>query len=87
MYKNHHVSADSNVKTNLLCPRNKVSQRTTRNGSDLHIDNWRTAIWQNAVSVSGAKLWYSITMNISNSNTIETFKNHMYQHLQESQKP
>ena len=32
----------------------KVSQRITRNGSDVHIDYRRTADGQKAVSVSGA---------------------------------
>ena len=34
---------------------------------------------------SGAKLWNSIPMNIRNSNTIVTFKSHMYQHLLDHQ--
>ena len=57
--------------------RNKVSQRITRNGTDVHIDYRRTAVGQNAVSVSGAKLWNSIQMNIRNSNTIITFKSQL----------
>ena len=81
MYKKLNVSADSNVKKINFDPRNKVSQRITRNGSDVHIDYRRTAIGQKAVSVSGAKLWNSIPMNIRHSNTIVTFKGHMYQHL------
>ena len=36
MYKNLHVSADSNVKKINFDRRNKVSQRITRNGSDVH---------------------------------------------------
>ena len=35
MYKNLYVSADSNVKKINFDLRNKVSQRTTRNGSDV----------------------------------------------------
>ena len=38
MYKNLYVSADSNVKKINFDLRNKVSQRITRNGSDVHID-------------------------------------------------
>ena len=71
--------ADSNVKKSNFDLRNKVSQRITRNGSDVHIDYRRTAVGQKAVSVFGAKLWNSIPMNIRNSNTIITFKSHMYQ--------
>ena len=56
MYKNLYVSADSNVKKINFDLRNKVSQRITRNGSDVHIDYRRTAVRQKAVSVSGAKL-------------------------------
>ena len=37
MYKNMYGSADSNVKMINYDLRNKVSQRITRNGSDLHI--------------------------------------------------
>ena len=85
MYKNLYVSADSNVKKINFDLRNKVSQRITWNGSDVHIDYRRTALGQKAVSVSGAKLWNSIPINIRNSNTIVTFKNHMYQHLLEHQ--
>ena len=81
MYKNLYVSADSNMKKINFDLRNKVSQRITRNGSDVHIDYRRTAVGQKAVSLSGAKLWNSIPINIGNSNTIVTFKNHMYQHL------
>ena len=50
-----------------------------RNGSDVHIDYRRTAVGQKAVSVSGAKLWNSIPMNIRNSNTFVTFKSHISQ--------
>ena len=85
MYKNLCVSADSNMKKINFDLRNKVSQRTTRNGSDVDIDYRRTAVGQKAVSVSGAKLWNSIPMNIRKSNTIVTFKSHMYQHLLEHQ--
>ena len=85
MYKNLYVSADSNVKNINFDLRNKVSQRITRNSSDVHIDYRRTAMGQKTVSVSGAKLWNSILMNIRNSNTIVTFKSHMYQHLLEHQ--
>ena len=60
MYKNLCVSADSNVKKINFDLRNKVSQRITKNGSDVHIDYRRTAVGQKAVSVSGAKLWHSI---------------------------
>ena len=75
MYKNLYV----------LSVRHKVSERITRNGSDVHTDYRRTALGHKAVSVSGAKLWNSIPMNIRNSNTIVTFKSHMYQHLLEHQ--
>ena len=83
MYKNLYVSADSNVKKINFDLRNKVSQRITRNGSDVHIDYRRTALGQKAVSASVVKLWNSIPMNIRNSNTIGTFKNYMYQNLLE----
>ena len=62
MYKNVNVSEDSNVKKINFDLRNKVSQRITRNGSDVHIDYRRTAVGQKAASVSGAKLWNSIQM-------------------------
>ena len=85
MYKNLYVSADSDVKKINFDLRNKVSQRITRNGSDVHIDYRRTAVGQKAVSVSGAKLWNSIPMNIRNLITIVTIKSHRYQHLLEQQ--
>ena len=85
MYKNLYASADLNVKKINFDIRNKVSQRITRNGSYVNIVYRRTAVGQRAVSVSGAKLWNSIPMNIRNSNTIVTFKSHMYQHLPEHQ--
>ena len=85
IYKNLHVSADSNVNKINFDLRNKVSQRITRNGSDVHIDYRRTSVGRKAISVSGAKLWNSIPMNIRNSNTIVTFKTHLYQHLLEHQ--
>ena len=85
MYKNLYVSADSNVKKITFDLQNKISQRITRNGSDVHIDYRRTAVGQKAVSVSGVKLWNSISMNIKNSNTIVMFKSHMYQHHLEHQ--
>ena len=83
MYTNLYVSADLNVKKINFDLRNKVSQRITRNGSDVHIDYRRTAVGQKAGSVSGAKLWNSIPMNIGNSKTIVTFKSHIYQQLLE----
>ena len=85
MYKNLYVSADSNVKKINFHLRNQVSQRITRNGSDVHIDYRRSAVGQKAVSVSATNLWNSIPINIRNSNTIVTFKSHMYQHLSEHQ--
>ena len=72
-YKNLHVSADSNMNKINLRRAKKVSQRITRNGSDEQIDYRRTAVGQKAVSVSVAKLWNSIPMNIKNSNSIITF--------------
>ena len=57
MYKNLYISADSNVKKINFDLRNKISQRITGNGSDVHIDYRRTTAGQKAVSVSGAKLW------------------------------
>ena len=86
MYKKPYVSAESNVKKTNFGLRNKVSQRITRNGSDVHIDYRITAVGQKAVSVSCAKLWNSMPMNI-----MEKFKYHryvqtsMYQHLLENQ--
>ena len=77
MYKNSNVSGDSIEKKINFQLRNKVSQRITRNGSDVHIDYRRTAAGQKAVSVSGAKLWNPIPMNIRNSNTIVKFKSYM----------
>ena len=56
MYKNLYASADFNVKKINFDLRNKVSQRMTRNGSDLHINYRRTDIGQKTVSVSVAKL-------------------------------
>ena len=56
LYIKIYVSADSNVKEINFDLRNKISQRITRNGSDVHIDYRRTAVGQKAVSVSGAKL-------------------------------
>ena len=47
-YKNLHAAADSNVKEINFDHRNKVSQRITRNGSDVHIDYRRTVVWQKA---------------------------------------
>ena len=74
MYKNLYASADSNVKKIIFDFRNKVSQRITINGSDVHINYRRTAVKQNAASVSGAKLWNSIPMNIRISHSIVAFK-------------
>ena len=85
MYKNLYVLADSNVKKINFDLQKKVSQRITRNGSDGHIVYRRTAVGQKAVSVSGAKLWNLIQINIKNLNTIVTFKSYMYQRLQEHQ--
>ena len=85
VYKNLYVSADSNVKKINFNLRNKVSQRIARNGSDVHIDYRKITVGQKAVSVSRAKLWNSIPMNIKNSNTIVTLKSHKYQHLLEHQ--
>ena len=78
MYTNLYVSADSNVKKINFDLRNKVLQRITRDGSDVHKDYRRTTLGQKAVSVSGVKRWNSIPMNIRISNTIVTFKSHMY---------
>ena len=38
MYKNLHEAADSYEKKNNFYLHNKVSQRVTRNGSDVHAD-------------------------------------------------
>ena len=84
MYKNLYVSADSNVKKINFDLRKKVSQRITRNGSSYRLSK-NSSGTKSCLSISGAKLWNSIPMNIRNSNTIVTFKNHMYQHLLEHQ--
>ena len=49
MYKHLYVSEDSNVKNINVDLRNRVSQRITRHGSDVHIDYRRTAVEQKAV--------------------------------------
>ena len=49
MYKNLYVSSDANVKKINFDLRNKVSQRISRNGSDVHIDYRRTALGLKAV--------------------------------------
>ena len=49
IYKNLYVSADSNVKKINFDLGNKVSQRITRNGSDVYIDYRRTAVGQKAI--------------------------------------
>ena len=51
MYKNLYVSADSNVKKINCDLRNKVSQRITRNGSDVHIGYRRTAVGKGCLSI------------------------------------
>ena len=51
-----HVAGNSNVKKIKFDLRSKVSQRITRNGSDVHIDDRRTALGQNAVLETDAKL-------------------------------
>ena len=51
MYKNIYVSAQSNEKKINFDLRNKVSQRITRNGSDIQIDYQRKSVGQKAVSV------------------------------------
>ena len=66
MYKNLSVSADLNVKKINIDLQNKVSQIITKNSKDVHIDYRRTVVGQKAVSVSGAKLWNSIPINIRN---------------------
>ena len=84
MYKIIHGSADSNAKKINFDLLNKVSQRITKNCFDLNID-YQQEDKKVSQSHAGAKPWNSIPMNIRNSNTIATFKNHMYQHLLESQ--
>ena len=59
IYKILYVSADSNVKKINFGLRNMVSQRITRNFSDVHIVYRRTTVGQKAASVSCAKLWNS----------------------------
>ena len=66
IYKNLYVLADSNVKKINSDLRNKVSQRITRNCSDVHIDYRRVTVGQKSVSVSDGKLWNSMPMNIRN---------------------
>ena len=50
MYKNMSVSEVSNVKKINFDLRNKVSQRITRNGSDVHIDYRRQALGDKKLS-------------------------------------
>ena len=52
MYKNLYVSADSNMKKINFDLRNKVSQRISRNGSDVHIDYRITTVGQKASCLS-----------------------------------
>ena len=71
MYKNLYVSADSNVKKINFDLRNKVSQRITRNCSDVHIDYRRTAVGQKAVSVGRKAVEFD-------PNQYQKFKYHRY---------
>ena len=57
MYKNLYVSADSNVKKINFNLQNKVSQRITRNGSDVYTYRLsKNSSETKTVSVSGEKL-------------------------------
>ena len=51
MYKNLYVSADSNVKKINFDLRNKVSQRITRNGSDVHIESKNSSGTKSCLSI------------------------------------
>ena len=69
MYKNLYVSEDSNVKKINFDLRNKVSQRITRNGSDIHIDYRRTTVGQKDVSMPALAVEFDpdeYQMNIRN---------------------
>ena len=58
MYKNLYASADSNMKRMNFDLWNKVSQRITRNGSNVHIDYRRRTVHgtKRRLSISVAKL-------------------------------
>ena len=65
MYKNLYVSEDSNVKKINFDLRNKVSQRITRNGSNVEQFQQKEQQWDKKLSQLS-------------SNIIVTFKNHMH---------
>ena len=45
----------------------------------INCSTYRAALGQNKkLSISGLKLWNSIPINIKNSSTIVTLKNHLY---------
>ena len=73
MYKNLYVSADSNVKIINFDLRNKVSQKITRNGSNLHVDYRRTAVEPKAVSQYRAQ-----SCGIRSADEYQKFKYHLY---------
>ena len=86
VYKNMHVATDSNFRKINFDSRNKISQRITKNGlMYIYVYFLKTAFGQKSVSVTDENLWISIPMDIRKSNTIATFKSHMYQHLLEHQ--
>ena len=85
MYKNLHVAADSNVKKINFNLRNKVSERISINGSDVHIDFRRTALIgaKSCLSIGRKAVEFDPDGYRKFKYHRYKLKSHLYQHLLE----
>ena len=70
----------SNV-TKINFQRRDITNRSTRNSNDLYVNYKNTKSGTKAISVSGARIWNQIPLNIRNSTNIYSFTTSMIQHL------
>ena len=81
MFKILCIPHQSNVNKIKYQKRKCISNILTRNSNDLHVPHRNTKTGTQAESVSGAKLWNQIPIDIKNSPTIHSFTTKMIQHL------
>lgn len=75
----------SNVTKINFQRRDNITNRSTRNSNDLYVNYKNTKSGTKAISVSGARIWNQIPLNIRNSTNIYSFTTSMIQHLADMQ--
>ncbi len=63
--------------TDLFQTNNNIHQYRTRQANNLHVDKFKLEYYNTSFTITGAKLWNSLPLNVKDMLTLSSFK-HLY---------